>query len=129
MEDITDLMMINYSCLDNEPVLEITTSDLNRVSVRTLKGTEAKIIYDMLKAKEEPMKSPSQLFTLFQEAFPNRYQASTYYPHGQNSIRIKLSTPIIIDDGHYIFTYNNEKEWSLETLINYNKNIKQKGAK
>jgi len=129
MDDIMEMITLKYYKLkDNIPMLEIITCNCNLISTRFLEGTEATIMYNMLKTKEAPMKSPKQLFTIFKESFPH-HDESTFYTHTSNSIRLNMEPPIIIDEGQYIFTYNNEKEWSFETLKNYNKNIKQKGAK
>jgi len=85
---------------------------------------DAKSLYNLIKNADVELlgRSHKSIFTIFKDWFPNS-KDSTWWPNGENSIRIKMVPPIIIDEGEYIFTYNNEKEWSLETLKNY-KNIK-----
>ena len=129
MENSDDMIILKYSNKDNSPILEISTCTANILTTRTLKGLDARTIYNQLKTKEEDQfRSPDAIATIFKDYFP-MFKNMTWYPHGENSIRIHMTIPIIIDDGEYIFTYKNEKQWSLETFKNYKNNLAMERVK
>jgi len=110
------------------PVLEISTVNGNHVTTKILDGLAAETIYNLLKTQEEPVKTPEQIFTIFKDYFPHNNYVKWEH-HSKNAIKITMNDPIIIDDGYYIFTYNNEKDWLLETLQHYEANLKMERSK
>lgn len=51
-------------------------------------------------------------------------QIEVWFPNGKNSIRIRLD-----DKNEYIFTFNSESDWSLETVNSYLKRVKGESKK
>jgi len=79
------------------------------------------------------MKSTKQLYEHFCIFFPTyASRVEAYFPHGENAIRIRLTTYGIEFESEFVFTYKDGPEWKFETLKNHIKegvkNGKKKGA-
>lgn len=124
MKDVMDILMVNYvKVKDKEAILEITPRNPS-IAGHTLEGAEAETLYNLLRPKEEIKRPYQSIVTIFIDLFP-MYKNSRWIAYGKNAIKLEMYDPIIVDNNQYIFTYNNEKEWSLETLKNYQNKMKE----
>lgn len=65
------------------------------------------------------------VYEVFEKKFNKlAQQIDTWFPNGQNCIRIRLE-----DKNEYIFTFNSESDWSLETVNSYLKRVKGESKK
>lgn len=61
------------------------------------------------------------IYDKFEEMFNKLAQeAETWFANGLNCIRIMMP-----DKGDYVFTYNNDADWRLETMHSYIKSRKE----
>ena len=55
----------------------------------------------------------------FKDIFPQcSGQIAMWFPSGKNRIRVRL-----VNDHEFVFTYNNEKDWCLETVDSFIKHM------